>query len=47
MVDLTSANPLVMTHFELIAAVTATCVLLIAVATDLWHAYRSRSRRLD
>jgi hypothetical protein len=44
MVDLTSPNPLVMTHFELIAAVTATCAVLLTMAIDLWRSKRGGPR---
>jgi hypothetical protein len=44
MVDLTSPNPLVMTHFELIAAVTATFAVLLTVALDLWRSKRGGPR---
>jgi hypothetical protein len=44
MVDLTSPNPLVMTHFELIAAVAATFAVVLAVTIDLWRTKRSGPR---
>ena len=45
MVDLTSPNPLVMTHFELIAAVSAVCSVVLAILMDVWRARRSKDRR--
>jgi hypothetical protein len=42
MVDLTSPNPLVMTHFELIAFVSAVSAVALAVVLDVWR--RSRGK---
>ncbi|HTT01052.1 MAG TPA: hypothetical protein VMG11_03100 [Steroidobacteraceae bacterium] len=42
MVDLTSPNPLVMTHFELIAAVSAVSAVILAIIMDLWRARRRK-----
>ena len=44
MVDLTSPNPLVMTHFELIAFVSAVTSVALALACDLWRARRAARR---
>lgn len=40
MADLTSPNPLVMTHFELIAFVSAATAVVLAIVGDLWRAWR-------
>ncbi len=45
MVDLTTPNPLVMTHFELIAFVSAVTAVVLAIARDLWRARRQEDRR--
>lgn len=42
MVDLTSPNPLVMTHFELIAAVSAVSAVVLAIVMDVWRASRGK-----
>ncbi len=44
MVDLTTPNPLVMTHFELIAFVAATFAVLLTVALDWWRSKRGGPR---
>jgi hypothetical protein len=45
MADLTSPNPLVMTHFELIAFVSAVAAVLLAIARDVWRARRRSGGR--
>jgi hypothetical protein len=42
-VDLTTPNPLVMTHFELIAFVSAVSAVALAIVLDLWR--RPRGKR--
>lgn len=43
MPDMTSPNPLVMTHFELIAFVSACTAVVVALAIDFWRARRGGS----
>jgi len=43
MPDMTSASPLVMTHFELISFVSACTALVLAIALDHWRARRGRA----
>ena len=38
MVDLMSPSPLLMTHFELIAFVSAAASVVLAIAVDWWRA---------
>jgi len=45
MVDLTSPNPLLMTHFELIAFVCAVTSVVLAIARDVWRARRGPGKR--
>ncbi len=45
MVDLTSPNPLLMTHFELIAFVSALSSVVLAIGLDVWRAGDGRRRR--
>jgi len=42
MVDLTSPNPLVMTHFEFIAFVSAVTAVVLTILIDLWRARQGR-----
>jgi len=41
MPDMTSASPLVMTHFELIATIAAVAAVLFAITIDVWRARRA------